>query len=385
MPKAKEKEEEVVDVEAVEVEEEEAAAAAEIQSHELVIHEERSTALQPQTYLPTPKEWEAITAIAVRMSGTAFVPESYRGNPDSVAAAILTGREMGIGPMQSLRDIHMIDGRPAFSAQLMLSRMRSGGVVILESSATAERAYIKARRSDTGETGEFEFSKADAEAAGLLGKRNWKQWPSDMMWARAVGRMARRFGSDLLGGLVYTKEELEDIDEHEGGYGVGTGYDASTEQPIEPGTHLMLSAVQGADVLAVKELDVKMKALNPHVDWKQLIALGVQAQFGVKERKELSEAQSAEWWLRLRNSVAKLEQDCGDFDGELAASPEQVKAAFVWAFPKFDAEIPMLEAPAEAPAEEPAETPAEDDEPGVLSAEEAAKLDAAADDVAFGD
>lgn len=366
---------EIIDGEAVEESDEE------IRSQELVIHEERSTAIQPQTYLPTPKEWEAITAIAVRMSGTQFVPESYRGNPDSVAAAILTGREMGIGPMQSLRDIHMIDGRPAFSAQLMLSRMRSGGVVILESSATAERAYIKARRSDTGETGEFEFSKADAEAAGLLGKKNWKQWPSDMMWARAVGRMARRFGSDLLGGLVYTKEELEDIDDHEGGYGVGDGYEASTEQPIDPGKHLMKGAIGGADGAAVAVLDAKMKSLNNHVDWRALIAAAVKAQFEVDSRSELTESQSAEWWLRLRNAIAQLEREANDFDGELAASPEQVKAAFVWAFPKFDGEISML-------AQAPEIQNESDDEPAPLeplTEEEKAQLEKDAQEIPFGE
>lgn len=376
-------EDEVIEGEAVE------EVDGEIRSQELVIHEERSTALQPQTYLPTPKEWEAITAIAVRMASTQFVPESYRGKPDTVAAAILTGREMGIGPMQSLRDIHMIDGRPAFSAQLMLSKLRSGGVVIVESSATAERAYIKARRSDTGEMGEFEFSKADAEAAGLLSKRNWKQWPSDMMWARAVGRMARRFGSDLLGGLVYTKEELEDIDDHEGGYGVGDGYDASTEQPIDPGVNLMLSAVQGADADAVKELDAKMKALNDRVDWPILIGLGVKAQFGVDDRKKLNDAQRQEWWLRLRNSVARLEQTAADLGGELAASPEQVKDAFVWAFPKFDDAIPMLKKPAATKATpEPEPEPEPDEEPAPLEPltdEEAARAADEAQEIPFGD
>jgi hypothetical protein len=370
---------EVIDAEAVE----EADATQEIRSQELVIHEERSTALQPQTYLPTPKEWEAITAIAVRMAGTQFVPESYRGKPDTVAAAILTGREMGIGPMQSLRDIHMIDGRPAFSAQLMLSKLRSGGVVIVESSATAERAYIKARRSDTGEEGEFEFTKADAEAAGLLGKKNYRQWPSDMMWARAVGRMARRFGSDLLGGLVYTKEELEDIDDHEGGYGVGSGYDASSDTEFDPGKHLLEGVVRGSDKGAVAELDAKMKAMNAHVDWRALIGLCVQAEYEVEDRSKLTTSQRDEWWFRLRNAVVKLEQSAADFDSQAVASPTQVKEAFAWAFPKFDGDVPMIEAVVEEVS-----TDEGDDEPAPLPAltpEEDAKIAEAADQAQFGD
>ncbi|NJO31398.1 MAG: recombinase RecT [Richelia sp. SL_2_1] len=46
--------------------------------------------------------------------------------------------------------------------------------------------------------------------AGLLGKDNWKKWPSDMMFARALTRGARRYCPDVFGGPAYTKEELED-------------------------------------------------------------------------------------------------------------------------------------------------------------------------------
>lgn len=384
MPKAAKKTEEEVPVEeeAVDGEAVEIPNDAELISQELVIHDERSTAIQPQTYLPTPKEWEAITAIAVRMADTQFVPESYRGKPDTVAAAILTGRELGIGPMQSLRDIHMIDGRPAFSAQLMLSKMRSGGVVILESSATSERAWIKAKRTDSGEVGEFEFTKADAEAAGLAGKRNWKQWPSDMMWARAVGRMARRFGSDLLGGLVYAKEELEDFDD-DGGYGtVGAGYEATTAREIDPGKELMPGAVGGSDGAAVAALDAQMKSLNNLVDWRALVGLCVSAQFNVKARNELNQQQQGEWWLRLRNAVKKLEETATEFDGLAAASPEEVKFAFTWAFPKFTGDIPMLEHPPEATAEE------NDGEPAPLpdlTEEQVAKLEEEIEQTTFGD
>jgi len=359
MPKTEEAE--VVDAEVIE--EAEAEAPDEPTPHELAvaIREEQSVAVQPQTYLPTPKEWEAMTAMAVQLCNTQFVPELYRGKPDTVLAAIATGREMGIGPMQSLRDIHMIDGRPAFAAQLMLSKMRAGGVVIIESETSNEHARIVAKRSDTGEQGTFEFTKADAEAANLLGKRNWKSWPQDMYWARAVGRMARRFGSDLLGGLVYTKEELEDIDEYEGGYNTGgAGYAADI---ADPGKALIGGAIQGSDAEAVKALDTKMKTLNAHVDWKALIALGVKAQYGVAERAKLGPHQRDEWWRRLCNAVAKLEEIASDFSGELAASPEQVKEAFTWAFPLLKDEIPLLEQAADVP--EPDTTEA-DNEPAPL-------------------
>lgn len=297
-----EAEEAVVDGEAVEVD---AAGDPVVPELALAIREEQAVAVQPQTYLPTPREWEAMTAMAVRLCNTQFVPSLYRGQPDTVLAAIATGREMGIGPMQSLRDIHMIDGRPAFAAQLMLSKMRAGGVVIVESEATSDHARIVARRTDTGEQGTFEFTKADAEAAGLLGKKNWKTWPADMYWARAVGRMARRFGSDLLGGLVYTKEELEDVDDFDGGYGgAGSGYEA---EAFDPGKALLPNAVRAETTGEVAaQLNDLQLAMASDLDWKAMLEEAALACIG--PRAEWNDDQKDEFMRRWVNTMAKLSE-----------------------------------------------------------------------------
>src|SRR5262245_66596690 len=61
----------------------------------------------------------AVAKLATYIAGTDFVPRAYRGQDAAVAAAILAGRELGIGPMTALQHLHVIDGRPAMSAQLM--------------------------------------------------------------------------------------------------------------------------------------------------------------------------------------------------------------------------------------------------------------------------
>src|SRR5687767_10442124 len=66
----------------------------------LAIREEQKQPLQAITALPSGSEFEASMAMARTIAGTQFVPESYRGNPEAVVAAIFTGRELGIGPMQ---------------------------------------------------------------------------------------------------------------------------------------------------------------------------------------------------------------------------------------------------------------------------------------------
>jgi hypothetical protein len=232
----------VVDAEVVEVEPEEinatvedAEAMIDAERQQMVVYEERATARAPVSLLPSAVEYEASMAIASRIAGTEFVPVAYRGKPDAVLAAILFGREVGIGPMQALQKVHMIDGKPAMSGDLLLAQMRRGGLVIVASESTRDRAWIHARRSDTGEEAEVEWTMQEADQITTkergqvikLSERNtWRSYPADMLWARCVGRLARRIGSDLLqGALGYAAEEVADWEE--GSYGTGPGFNAT--------------------------------------------------------------------------------------------------------------------------------------------------------------
>lgn len=194
----------------------------------------REQAVTPTHALPSAAEFNASMTIANQIAGTTFVPEAYRNRPADVLAAILFGREIGLGPMTALRDIYMIDGRPALAAHRQLAGLRRGGVVILESESTKERAYIKARRSDTGEVMTVEFTYEEAQlirqrGKPLVEKDNWRNYPADMLWARTVGRLTRRLGSDLLGGLPpYVAEEAADFSEW------GVEYGAQGELHVAP-------------------------------------------------------------------------------------------------------------------------------------------------------
>ena len=49
--------------------------------------------------------------LASQINGTDFVPKAFRGKPEAVMAALLTGRELGLGPMTALQRIHVIEGK----------------------------------------------------------------------------------------------------------------------------------------------------------------------------------------------------------------------------------------------------------------------------------
>lgn len=138
-----------------------------------------------------------------------FVPRAFLGQPAAISAAILTGLEMGMGPMESLRSIHMVEGKPTLSADLMLARAIRAGVLIEWARSDNEAATIVLERGGKRHTQTFTMD--DARTAELAGKGNWKKYPAAMLRARAISAAMRAFCPDVLGSGVCTPEELEDV------------------------------------------------------------------------------------------------------------------------------------------------------------------------------
>lgn len=137
-----------------------------------------------------------------------FVPDAYVDKPEALAAVILTGLELNLGPMQAMREVYLVKGRPSLSATLMLALARRAGVRTrwLETSATKATIGVTV----PGEAEQtLTFSEADAKAAGLWGQGTWKVYPAAMLRARATSAAMRAFCPDVLGGSVYEADSGE--------------------------------------------------------------------------------------------------------------------------------------------------------------------------------
>lgn len=129
---------------------------------------------------------------------------------EEVLVRIAAGRELGIGAMQSLRQIYVVNGRPSLDASLILGLCLSSPVCeyfeIAESSA--HKATFKAKRRGRPEQ-VMTWTIEQARAAKLADKDNWKGYPDAMLRARCVAALARVVFPDVLGGF-YAREEMED-------------------------------------------------------------------------------------------------------------------------------------------------------------------------------
>jgi len=151
--------------------------------------------------------------LANKLCKTEFVPANLRNRPEAILAVFLTGRELGIGPMQSLRDIYPVNGRPALMASLMVSRVRGLGHRFKTLESTDTTAVVQVHRKGEPEPEPpIRFTLEDAKRAELTGKAVWRQYPKAMLWNRAASAACRRDCPEALGGAVYTPEELGDGD-----------------------------------------------------------------------------------------------------------------------------------------------------------------------------
>jgi hypothetical protein len=152
---------------------------------------------------------EPIMALANAVAGTDFVPGDMRDNAPAVGACILFGREIGVAPMHALQNVHIIDGRPSVSAEQMRAMVLAAGHEIAFGETSGAKCEIKGRRKGSTVWTVVEWTAAMADAAGLLGKRNWRAYRGDMLIARASAKLCRMIFSDVVRGMR-TVEELED-------------------------------------------------------------------------------------------------------------------------------------------------------------------------------
>jgi hypothetical protein len=156
-----------------------------------------------------PNEIERLGTDQIKyLASTEFVPQQYRGKLPEIMACIATGRELGLGDMESLRLIDVVDGRPALRAEAMVKLARRRGHSITADYGEG-RVTVNGKRVDNGDVMSVTWTLSMAKRAGLDQKTSWRRYPEAMLWARAVSQLCRMLFPDVLGGVSQTPDEVE--------------------------------------------------------------------------------------------------------------------------------------------------------------------------------
>lgn len=170
-----------------------------------VAGQRRALPLAPET---TDDAWR----MAEALSKSSMIPDYLRGKPSDVFALVMLGHEIGLGPMQALRMVHVIKGKPQASAECMVALCKQHREVcnyfklIDEESGPTKATYITHRAGEPGPT-KLTYTIEEAKRAGYTNNDNWVKQPAAMLRARASSALARAVYPDLVQGL-YSYEEM---------------------------------------------------------------------------------------------------------------------------------------------------------------------------------
>lgn len=142
-----------------------------------------------------------------------FIPDHFK-NSAQVAAVILAGRELGVGPMAALRSFYLVNGKLGMDASFVSGRMLAHGIALEWLRDDDECASVRLSRAGMPPYVST-FSRQDAERAGLWGSATWRKYPRAMLRARSITAGARAYAADCFAGSVYTPDELRGGDDRD--------------------------------------------------------------------------------------------------------------------------------------------------------------------------
>lgn len=151
--------------------------------------------------------------------GEVFVKSGMFKDIKSQAEAvvkILAGRELGLAPLESMTNIYIVNGKVALQAKIIGSLIKKSSkydytVEKLDDGECTIAFYALGDAGQKTELGKSTFTTKDAARSGIINKEVWKNYPRNMLFARALSNGSKWYCSDVFCG--YTAEEIENTKE----------------------------------------------------------------------------------------------------------------------------------------------------------------------------
>ncbi len=126
-----------------------------------------------------------------------------------IFAIVSTAIKLDVDPFVALNGgFTCTKGKVEMTARLMNAKIREGKHSITKDSKSDDTVCIlHGKRSDTQDTWTESFSIEDARKANLLSSPVWKNYTRDMLFARALSRLARQLFPDIIGN-TYVEGEI---------------------------------------------------------------------------------------------------------------------------------------------------------------------------------
>ena len=147
---------------------------------------------------------------AQTLSHSGLLPKHFQNNPANLLFAIEFAEALGMKPIHAITSVHVINGKPSASADLIGTMVRRAGHRLR---VTGDDTYAEAtliRQDDPDFEFKARWDMARAKQANL-NTPTWKAYPGAMLRSRAITEVCRAGAPDAMHGIQYSTEELESL------------------------------------------------------------------------------------------------------------------------------------------------------------------------------
>lgn len=147
---------------------------------------------------------------AQTLSHSGLLPKHFQNNPANLLFAIEFAEALGMKPIHAITSVHVINGKPSASADLIGTMVRRAGhrLRVVGDDTFAEATLI--RNDDPDFEFKARWDMARAKQANL-NTPTWKAYPGAMLRSRAITEVCRAGAPDAMHGIQYSTEELESL------------------------------------------------------------------------------------------------------------------------------------------------------------------------------
>lgn len=163
-----------------------------------------------QSLVPVGEEWKIANEIALVAMAIPAYASKFKSKEQALAT-ILTGREMGVGPMAALALIDFIEGAPRPRVKFLLGRCYANlpgfACELLESTNEVCRAKMRRSAGSGWVEGKMTIQDAAKITVGNSGKvlsqgTAWRNYPRIMLQWRVVGGLIDLVAPDMCYGEI---------------------------------------------------------------------------------------------------------------------------------------------------------------------------------------
>ena len=268
--------------------------------------------------------------------GDVFVRSGFFADTRDAAQAIvkvMAGQELGFAPIASMTGVYIVKGKVSLSANLIAAAVKRSGRytfrVRQHDAQVCEIEFFELDKAGNKESiGVSSFTMQEATQAGLASSATWKNFPRNMLYARAMSNGAKWYCPDVFGGPVYTPDELGATIDGETGEVIDI--EPSNHTPAAPAPAQIAAPVEPIAMANAEQIEALQLVINGLRDYnvKDSDLTGAL----IKLTGHTSITVDPSTWSTLNTkqieaAIYRLTQRLTKFDEDSAAAAQQVDAA----------------------------------------------------------